>query len=282
MSVNVSQNFSRGLIAMDRIAFKAMHHNASDPIGQVRPDEFRILRFFLDPLVHHLPCGFTGERHVARHHFVDDKAQGIKVAAMIDRPAFDLFGGHITGRADERTAAGHAHLCSFEGSGETEVRNEDLIAISDEDIVRLEVAMDYALVMGGLQGLTKLPRKFEAALERKRALFLEDVVEILTVHECHSDEFHTVGFAEIVDTQNVFVGDSAGEEKFVLEALNDLRVAGKFRLQDLQGDETIELPIVRFVNAPHAALAEEGFDYETRAEFFAGFEDSDAIKAAAG
>src|SRR5215470_12162079 len=212
------------MIAMRRIALETMHHDAGDPIWQIRLNELRILRFFLNPLVHHLPGRFAGEGHITRHHFVDDETERIKIAAMIDRSTFDLFGRHVAGRADEGAAAGHTHFCGFERSGEAEVRNKDLVPVSDEHVVGLEIAMNYALVMCSLEGFTKLPRKFEAALERKRALFLEDVVEILAFDESHSDEFHAVGFAEIVDAENIFVRNPAGEKKFVLEALNDLRI----------------------------------------------------------
>src|SRR6267154_668574 len=213
---------------------------------------------------------------------VHDDAQRIEIAAVIDRSAFDLLGRHVARRADKSAAAGHAHFCGLERSGEAKIGNEHLIVFADEDVVRLEVAMDNAFGMRGVESVAHLTGKFKAAVERQRAFLFQDSVEIFTVHESHGDELDAVGFTQVVDAKNILVRNSAGKQEFVFEALNDLRIAGKIRQQDFQRGVAIELTVVDFVDAAHAAFTEQRLDNETRTEFFAGIQNSRTTGAAAG
>src|SRR5215475_9569469 len=114
---------------------------------------------------------------------------------MIDLSAFDLLRSHVARCANESAAARHAHFCGFKRSGETEVRNENLIFFSNKDVVRFEIAMDNAFGVSGVERLAKLARKFETSVERERMFVLENVVKILPIDEGHGNEFDTVGFA---------------------------------------------------------------------------------------
>ena len=203
--VNVGQDFTSRLIAKSGVTLEAVHDDTGDPIWQIRLQEFRIFRLFFYALIHHLPGGFAGERNVAGHHLVHDQSQRIEIAAVIDRSAFDLFGRHVARRADKSTAAGHAHFRGLERSGEAKIGNEHLIVFADQDIVWLEVAMDDAFGMRGVEGVAHLPGKFEAAVERQRAFLFQDSVEVFAVHESHGDELDAVGFTQVVDAKNVFV-----------------------------------------------------------------------------
>src|SRR5258707_8075551 len=272
--VNVGQNFTSRLIPKSGVAFKAVHDDAGEPIRQIRFQEFRIFRLFFYTLIHHLPGGFAGERNVAGHHLVHDQSERIEIAAMIDRSAFDLFGRHVARSSDKSTAASHAHFRGLERSGEAKIGNKHLIVFADQDVVWFEVAMNDAFGMRGVKGVAHLSRKFKAAVDRQQTFLFQDSVEIFTVHESHGDELDAVGFTQVVDAKNVFVRNSAGKQEFVFEALNDLRIAGKIRQQDLQRGVTIELTVVDFVNAAHPAFTEQRLDDETRTKFFAGTQNS--------
>jgi len=140
---------------------------------------FGIFRLFFYALIHHLPGGFAGERNVAGHHLVHDQAQRIEIATVIDRSAFDLFGRHVARRADKSAAAGHAHFCGLERSGEAKIGNEHLIVFADEDVVWFEVAMDDAFGMRGVESVAHLTGEFKAPVERQRAFLFQDSVENL-------------------------------------------------------------------------------------------------------
>jgi len=58
------------------------------------------------------------------------------------------------------------------------------------------------------------------------------------------------------------VRDFAGEEEFMLETLDDLRVACKVRLQNLQRDKAIEFAVIGLIDSAHAAFPEQSLDDE--------------------
>jgi len=57
-------------------------------------------------------------------------------------------------------------------------------------------------------------------LEREWQFFFQQLVQVLALDEGHADELHTVDLAEVVDAQDVSVGNLAGEQQFLLEALS--------------------------------------------------------------
>jgi len=59
-------------------------------------------------------------------------------------------------------------------------------------------------------------------------LCFENLVQVLALNVRHGNELHAVGFAQVVNAQNISVGNRAGEQQFVLEPQNDLSVGGEF------------------------------------------------------
>ena len=88
----------------------------------------------------------------------------------------------------------------------------------------------------------------------------------------HGDELHAVGFAEVVDADDVAVRDLGGEDELLLEALNDGGVAGVFAADGLERNDAIQLDVARLVDGSHAALAEQREDFIALAEDVAGLE----------
>ena len=79
---------------------------------------------------------------------VEDAAERVDVGGRPDRPAPPLLRRHVLGGADHRGAAGGAALA--ERLGEAEVGEEGAVAF-DQDVVRLDVAVDDAGGVGGVE-----------------------------------------------------------------------------------------------------------------------------------
>ena len=75
-----------------------------------------------------------------------------------------------------------------------------------------EIAMDHAFAVRGGERFGKLPRKTEGPLERQFRIVAENVVEIGTLDVRHRNELHWADFTHIVNSQNVFVRNLAGEK----------------------------------------------------------------------
>ena len=86
---------------------------------------------------------FAGE-HGKHHH-----PQGVQVSPVVDRFARCLFGSHVFNRAD-KVALGGVRV-STEEFGNTEVREFHGSVGGDEQVARLEVAMNHAMVVRALE-----------------------------------------------------------------------------------------------------------------------------------
>src|SRR5512132_579643 len=85
------------------------------------------------------------ERHATSQHLIAEYTDGIDVAAAIDLAFADrLFGGHVGGRAD-RDPCGGEPAVRFHRACDTKVSDHRSAAVRvEQDVVWLDVAMDYA------------------------------------------------------------------------------------------------------------------------------------------
>ena len=127
------------------------------------------------------------ERPPARDRLVQDDAQRIDVGRERDLPAGDLFRADVLGgpedhpgRRDPDRRVGCAR--------DPEVDHPHVPVPFDEDIGRLDIAMDDAALVGGLQRTGHVDDDAERDVELQTPVALEDALQILPVHELHDDE----------------------------------------------------------------------------------------------
>src|SRR5580704_9603125 len=240
-SREVSENFVCALITRDGIFFKAAHDDTDNPIGKLGIGDLGALGFFLNALVHHLQSGFAGEGHIARDHFVEDQAVGVNITALVGGLAFYLLGRHITRGAHEGAGARHADGAFVEGFRETEVGNENLIVFVDKNVLRLQVAMDDAFAVGGGEGFGKLASVVEYALKRQLGILHQDVMEVGALDKRHGDELDAADFPHVVNAEDIFMRNFAGEEEFLLETLEGVAFSHYPLADDFDGDEAVEV-----------------------------------------
>ena len=217
-------------------------------------------------------AGVAAEWKRARRHFVEDDAEGKEVAAGIDFFAAHLFGRHVGDGAESGAGAGEVLVartlrCGGVGDGftaggdgvghfcEAEVENFCGATFGDEDIGGLDVAVNDAGAVSGVERVGDFDADFEKAIEFERAAG-DDVLESRTVEKLHGDEGAAVVFADVVDGADVGMIQRGSGASFALEAIERLRVASEIIGKKLESDEAAETRVFCFVNHAHATAAE--------------------------
>ena len=86
------------------------------------------------------------------------------------------------------------------------------------------------------------------------------------IDESHGDELDAVPIAHVVDAQNVLVGDFAGQQQLLLEALHGLEIVGQAGAHQFERHQAVEFVVVSLIDRSHAALAQQPFNAVSDAE----------------
>ena len=207
------------------------------------------------------------ERKLTGQHLVHNDAERVEVGAAVELVAgyaFSLFGGHVKRRADDHAGLREGHSWrgradAFFHFGDAEV--EDLGGFAargfDEDnVVRLDVAVDDAELVSGIQRGGDLLRERRDALGRECSFGFEQVREAAAGDVLHHDErLAVLSFVDVFDVDGIGVVELAGENRFVLETLEKRFVVGELRSHPFQGPQFVEPHVHGLVDRAHGALA---------------------------
>ena len=146
-------------------------------------------------------------------------------------------------------------MCRGCDLGQSEVQNLGLPTCSDEDIRRLDVAVDDALGMRSIQSVGDLDREIERGSQLKRAstdaVFQRHPFQIL-----HGDEGFSIVLADFVGGADVGMIERRCHARFTLKALQGLGIFGEFFRKELEGDEAAEFQVFRLVDDAHPATTQ--------------------------
>ena len=120
------------------------------------------------------------ERALSCQALVEHATERIDVGAPVDLPARDLLGRDVVEGADEAAVAGQAaHGCDVAGKAEVaHVRALAVGARGDEDVGRLDVAMNEIGGMGGVERVRDLRDQVERPRRLERAVLAEQLAEV--------------------------------------------------------------------------------------------------------
>ena len=205
-----------------------------------------------------------GER--AGGHLVEHRAEGKNVGASVEVFAERLFGRHVGDGAESAARTGEVWIVGAGdggavGSGggvsfgQTEVENFGVTTLGHEKICGLDVAMDDAFGVGGVEGIGNLDCQIEQDFELHRpradAVFQGDAIE-----KFHGDEGFAVLVADVIDGADVGMVERGRGLGFALKTGERLRIAGDIVGKKFQGDETVKANVLGFIDDSHAATAE--------------------------
>src|ERR1035437_9646085 len=135
------------------------------------------------------------------------------------------------------------------------IENLRLTPIRDEDVGRVEVAVDDAFGVRSVQRIGNFDAQFEHRLDLQR-FAIDPVPERLPFQQLHRDEGSPIGLVNLVDRADVRMVQRGRSLGFPLETAEGLRVVGEVVVKELQGDVTTELEVFRLVDYAHPSAAE--------------------------
>ena len=245
-------------------------HQLLDLERDVRPQGAQRRRRLVGLLVQHLHDVVAVIRRVAGQHLVDDRSHRVDVRARVGGLSGGLLGRHVFGRAHGHArpgeaAAGLGGLLDLGALGDAEVEHLDEVGLAlpadEQDVLGLEVAVDDAGVVGGLEGVAHLG----GDVQRPRGgegTFLEDhEAQLDPLDELHDEEERAVaGRPRVGDVDDVGVSGLGGRPRLAPEPLDDLGRAAVGGVQDLDRHPPPDLGVFGLVDPAHAALAAQALD----------------------
>ena len=198
--------------------------------------------------------GFEGR--ATRERLVEHHPDRVEVRRRGHREPLRLLGREVLGRSEHR--AGLRDLRRA-GAGDAEVRDPGAALAVDEDVLRLQVAMDDPVLVRELRAGEDLADDLERLADREPAA--DQVLERCALDVLHRDEVPTVGLAAVVHADDVLVLHPRGRLGLAAEALDELGVLGEALVQELQRDPALEHLVVGEPHVRHPAAAEAGDEH---------------------
>ena len=182
---------------------------------------------------------------------------------------------HVVQRAhdgsDNRAAARTAH-----GTSDAEIRDERVVLFVEEDVGGLEVAVHDAGFMSRDKSGRNLAGERERPRDGEAPLSLENGRQIRAVHIRHRDVLDAVNLPEVVDADDVLVGDVARQEQFAFEAAFEIAGDGwighRLGADHLDGNDNRQLVVPRLVDGAHSANTQLTDEVIPTSETCAGLE----------
>ena len=204
----------------------------------------------------------AGERAAPRQHLVEHDAEREDVGAMVRGVAVHLLRRHVAHGPHHDAGhrlwrGGQRRVRQALGGwrrelGQAEVEDLDAVLRRDEDVRRLQVAMDDALLVGCAQPVRDLRAEVERAAQRQPSP-RQQPVERRAVEELGNDVGEAALDADVEDRDDVGVVEGGRGPGLLLEPAQAVGVVGHLGGQHLDRDLAIEALVVSAVDLAHPA-----------------------------
>ena len=242
-----------GLISSVRILSQRLANGMREARMDYRAGFERRHRRLIDDLVHHGGHVLSVKGLLPGDQLVENYAQREDVRPPVHGLTFDLFRRHVGWRAQDLTGERHAGF-SGEHLGDAKISHLYHSAFQDHDVGRLDVAMDNVVAMGVVERARHLLEDRDDGLDREDAFFVQQLPKRYPVQELHGEVEDAVVFAEVMNGDDVRVGERAGRLRLALKArfvILVFAVGEAFGPHRLDGDLAIDQGIEAFVHYSH-------------------------------
>jgi hypothetical protein len=142
------------------------------------------------------------ERHVAGEHLVEDDADRVEIGGSGHLRAASLLRREVVGGAHDRAGLGHLRRA---GARDAEVGDLQPLFGADQDVVRLDVAVDDPVLVREAERRQDLPRVRDRLCGTQAAVLSDQLLQARSVDDLHRDVVGAFGLAPVVDRDDVRV-----------------------------------------------------------------------------
>ena len=194
----------------------------------------------------------------AGEQLISDDSERVDIDARVQFGAARLLGRHVGGGSGDETCLGEA-LRSLGHPGDAEVDQIDPARFVEEDVLRLDVAMNDALPVRVVEGFRHTLDDLHRPPRRQR-LPARECREIPTTHETHRHPRHPSLDAVGKDRKNIWMLELRDHLRFTVEAFAEGPVGRELGGQDLESDVPVEVRLKGLVNRRHPAFTQASVD----------------------
>ena len=152
--------------------------------------------------------------------------------------------------------------------GDPEVRDLRAPVPVEQDVLRLDVAVDEPLVVREREPARDLQPQLDRLTRAQRPSLRHQLLQVHPVHVFEDDELAPILLAPVDHRDDVRVSQLRDGARLAAEALDVVVVPRELLVQDLQRDRPFEQAVVRAVDARHAARADELLELITARDQF--------------
>jgi hypothetical protein len=193
----------------------------------------------------------AAERHLPSQHLVEDDSDRVQVGGGGHRRPASLFRRQVLRRPHDR--AGLRHL-GRPRARDAEVRH--LQPLADQDVVRLDIAVDDSVAMREAKRFEHLERVRDRMADGQRTAREDQLLQAPALDDLHGDVVRPLGLAAVVDRDDVGMREARGGLRLATEALDEELVVRVAVVQDLDRHAPAEVLVLGQIDVGHPARAE--------------------------
>ena len=188
-----------------------------------------------------------------REHLIHHCADRVDIASCVGNVSACLLGTDIVNASDSLIGSSLALLASELGN--TEVHDLDSSVCEHHNVLRLDIAVNNALVMSVLKCAEDLDHEMDRILPCKNVLLLDILLEGDTVNVFHNDILYLLRESHIVNFNDIRVRENCYSLRFIAESAQELLILCILLFKYLNGNGFVVDNIDTLVNLRHTANA---------------------------
>ena len=201
-----------------------------------------------------------GKRRPAGEQEVEGAAQRVDVGPMIQVGAVEgLLGGHVVGGArGPFVFLGRFLPAAADQSGHAQVEDLYHALPVDQQVGRLDVAMDHVVAVGVGQAAGRLAKVIDGPFELQGAFGFHHPLEVLPLDELHHHVVAVVFPVDVVGMDDIRMVQRRDRPGLAKELLQRGGILAELLGDDLQRHRAVHRGVLGHEDPAHAAAADQG------------------------